>query len=308
MRSSDRRGGAALRGRRAHSALPASPRGAPIAPTGAGDDTTHPNDSRVRKATTFGRTGVLDLSDLVIRTGVPAATLHHWLRLGLLPPAKRVSSNRFAYDDQHVQAGRLVRMLRARRRMSLRDIAAILPALLAAPEQDAFRPETWDTVIAEQRLDEHDQTPPPFLVDTVRDTFSRHGYASVSVDELCAAAGIAKGSFYRWFSSKDDAYAEAVRSVGVHIEDELAQRPVGSGLAAADEAFGEAASPYLALLLEAVSRTMQGDAGVGAALNDCLAMMERAFLRLAGSRPGPARRRLQDVLARSVSAVIVANT
>jgi AcrR family transcriptional regulator/DNA-binding transcriptional MerR regulator len=252
-------------------------------------------------------TGVIDLSDLVIRTGVPAATLHHWLRMGVLPPAKRISSNRYQYDDSHVQAATLVRVLRARRALSLRDIAAILPALLAAPEQEAFEPETWDTVIASQL---HDATavPPPSLVDTVRDTFSLHGYASVSVDELCAAAGIAKGSFYRWFTSKEDAYAIAIRSIGERIESDFSTREQGGGLAVAEAAFGEAIAPYLAMLLEAVSRAMQGDTSARDALHATVEVMDRAFSRLAGARPRPARRRLDAVLARSVSAAIGANT
>jgi AcrR family transcriptional regulator len=237
---------------------------------------------------------------------VPAATLHHWLRMGVLPPAKRVASNRYQYDDSHVQAATLVRVLRARRALSLRDIAAILPALLAAPEQDAFEPETWDTVIASQ-LHEPTATPPPALVDTVRDIFSQHGYASVSVDELCAAAGIAKGSFYRWFASKEDAYAVAIRSIGERIAADFATREPGCGLAVAEAAFGEAVKPYLAMLLEAVSRAMQGDTSARDALHATVEVMDRAFGRLAGVRPRPARRRLDAVLARSVSAAIGAN-
>jgi AcrR family transcriptional regulator len=211
-----------------------------------------------------------------------------------------VASNRFAYDDRHVQAGRLIRVLRARRRMSLHDIAAILPALLEAPEHVAFEPETWDSLIADQV---HPRVPPA-LVDAVREAFCRHGYADVSVDELCTAAGIAKGSFYRWFASKEDAYAAAIRFIGDRIGADFAMRPAGSGLGVAEEAFREAVTPYLALLLEAVSRSMQGDAAAGAALVETLDVMERSFVQLAGSRPRPARRRLEEILARSVSAAI----
>ena len=33
----------------------------------------------------------------------------------------------------------------------------------------------------------------------------RFGYAEVRVEDVCVAAGMAKGSFYRWFESKGDA-------------------------------------------------------------------------------------------------------
>jgi AcrR family transcriptional regulator len=256
-----------------------------------------------------GRLGEgLDLSDLVARTGVPAATLHHWRQLGLLPPATRVAANRFVYDDRHVQAARLVRLLRERRRMALEDIAAVLPALLEAPKQEAFRPQMWDAVIAAQVRHLQPATPAPELIDAVREVFAERGYAFVSVDDLCAAAGIAKGSFYRWFASKDDAYAAAVRSIGDRTESGLAAQPGGGGAPAAERALGAAVRPYLALLLEAGSRTMQGESAVGSALMDALDAMERAFRRLAGSSRAGSRRRLEDVLARVVSSAIEAVT
>jgi AcrR family transcriptional regulator len=256
-----------------------------------------------------GRLGQgLDLADLVARTGVPAATLHHWRRLGLLPPATRVAANRFLYDERHVQAARLVRLLRQRRRMPLYDIAAVLPTLLEAPRQEAFRPQMWDAVIAAQVRHLQPAAPPEELVTIARDVFARHGYASVSVDDLCAAAGIAKGSFYRWFASKDDAYVTAVRSIGPHTEALLAGHPAPAGTTGAERALGAAVRPFLALLLEAASRTMQGETSVGSALIDALNAMERAFARLAGSRRAPSRRRLEDVLARVVSRAIEEKT
>jgi TetR/AcrR family transcriptional repressor of nem operon len=40
------------------------------------------------------------------------------------------------------------------------------------------------------------------LTATARTVIFAHSYASVSVDDLCAAAGVAKSSFYHFFSSK----------------------------------------------------------------------------------------------------------
>lgn len=53
--------------------------------------------------------GTLSLSDLVERTGVPASTIHHYRRTGLIPPPVRQSANRFLYDETHVAALRQVR-------------------------------------------------------------------------------------------------------------------------------------------------------------------------------------------------------
>lgn len=44
--------------------------------------------------------------------------------------------------------------------------------------------------------------------------FNRHGFNAVSIDDVMAEAGLTRGSFYSYFSSKTDLYAEAVaRSV-----------------------------------------------------------------------------------------------
>ena len=45
----------------------------------------------------------LTIADLVAETGVPRATIHSYLRLGLLPRPKRLSPARFAYDERHVR-------------------------------------------------------------------------------------------------------------------------------------------------------------------------------------------------------------
>jgi len=44
------------------------------------------------------------LSELVARSGVPASTIHHYRRAGMIPPPARESANRFGYDERHLEA------------------------------------------------------------------------------------------------------------------------------------------------------------------------------------------------------------
>src|ERR1700757_5430074 len=44
------------------------------------------------------------LSELVARSGVPASTIHHYRRAGMIPPPVRETSNRFGYDERHLDA------------------------------------------------------------------------------------------------------------------------------------------------------------------------------------------------------------
>lgn len=50
------------------------------------------------------------------------------------------------------------------------------------------------------------------IVDAARRCFNRHGFEQVSIDQIMAEAGLTRGGFYHYFSSKDDLYAAAVAS------------------------------------------------------------------------------------------------
>jgi TetR/AcrR family transcriptional repressor of nem operon len=50
------------------------------------------------------------------------------------------------------------------------------------------------------------------LIEAARSVIFAQSYASVSVDALCATAGVAKSSFYHFFSSKQDLVLAAIES------------------------------------------------------------------------------------------------
>jgi TetR/AcrR family transcriptional regulator, transcriptional repressor for nem operon len=50
------------------------------------------------------------------------------------------------------------------------------------------------------------------IVESARVMFNRHGFDQVSIDGIMKTAGLTRGGFYNHFSSKEDLYAEAVRS------------------------------------------------------------------------------------------------
>jgi AcrR family transcriptional regulator len=244
------------------------------------------------------------LAALVAHTGIPAPTLHHWLRLGLLPPAHREHSRRNTYDERHVQAARLVRVLRERRGLSLDEIAAVLPSLLEAGEQEAFRPEIWNAAIAAHLRRVQPAEAPAELLDAAAAAFARLGFAEVRVDDVCAAVGMAKGSFYRWFASKEDAYNAAVRHVGARVDTALRDGP---GPATAEEAvalLASAVGPHLALLLEAGSRAARGDAGTATALGACIGAIERTLSCTSGFMSQRGRRWLETVFGRAALSAV----
>ena len=51
------------------------------------------------------------------------------------------------------------------------------------------------------------------IVRSARQLFNRRGFDTVSIDDVMADAGLTRGSFYSYFESKGDLYAEAVTQI-----------------------------------------------------------------------------------------------
>jgi TetR/AcrR family transcriptional repressor of nem operon len=74
------------------------------------------------------------------------------------------------------------------------------------------------------------------IVESARRLFNRHGFDSVSVDQIMAGVGLTRGGFYSYFESKSDLYAEVLgcfftdpewKSCWEGVEVDLASREVG---------------------------------------------------------------------------------
>ncbi len=145
-------------------------------------------------------------------SGVPASTVHHYRRLGLLPAPSRPGPGGFAYGEDHVRALVLIRELREERGMPLCQIKVVLPGLLEGTEP------------LPPSLEEAAGEPQQRLIEAAIRLFSEpKGYASVTVSEIAAAAGIAKGSVYRHFPSKEALFTAVVENLCQDTADRFAQ-------------------------------------------------------------------------------------
>ena len=168
----------------------------------------------------------LSLSELVARTGVPASTIHHYRRSGLIPPPVRLSANRFGYDEGHVEA-----LLRIR----------------GCPPSDT--PELRDRIVA-----------------AAIEAFKTRSYGEVTVSDIAEAAHTAKGNLYRYFDSKEDLLTAAVETLldDTRVRFEAASESLGGieGLRAdpakAALAFGYIVADVLPMLLELGARAAKG--------------------------------------------------
>lgn len=199
------------------------------------------------------------IGELVDRTGVPATSIHHYRRIGLLPAPLRESSNRFLYDERHERAVRLIRLLRERRRMPLSEIASVLPKFLTADQLPA---DLADLVTTH---DDADERTAHELVEVAADAFSSRSFGEVTIGELCERAGIGKGTFYRHFASKEAVFLRAVEMVVERSIEDFAVHVADSGnepdMSASAEIFADMLRPGLPLLLELAKRSVQAEAG-----------------------------------------------
>ncbi len=208
-----------------------------------------------------GASDGLSLSDLIRRTGVPASTIHHYRRSGLLPMPVPVPgrSNRFTYDDRHVEALALIRGMREDRGLSLEEIAKVLPELLGAGRAPWPEAGTDPCVPGDARQR---------AIDAAIIQFGSRSYAEVTVAEVAAAAGMAKGSVYRHFQSKEDLFLAVVEVLLANTAADFADavRTAGGpeGIAgdreAAAVAFAEVVASAMPILLELGARAAKGHA------------------------------------------------
>ena len=200
--------------------------------------------------------GPIPLGRLVALSGVPPSTVHHYRRLGLLPQPARAGPGRFIYSAAHLRALQLIRELREDRAMGLDQIKAVLPDLLEGRQPlPPATPEGCDE-------------PQKRLIDAAFRLFSEpRGYASVTVSEIAAAAGVAKGSVYRHFNSKEALFTAVVESLCEDTAERfaLAVAELGGPEGLANDpgktavVFGQLIARAMPILLELGARAARGD-------------------------------------------------
>ncbi|MGH9105818.1 MAG: TetR family transcriptional regulator [Acidimicrobiales bacterium] len=214
---------------------------------------------RAKPAGTPGSGGAeqsLTLGRLVALSGVPASTVHHYRRSGLLPEARPGAHGRYRYEARHLRALHLIRELREERGLPLSQIKGLLPGLLEGKQPVVPVP------------DDCGGDPQKRLVDAAFRLFSEpKGYASVTVSEIAAAAGIAKGSVYRHFASKEALFTAVVESLCQDTAERFATAvaelggPEGLSGDPAKSAivFGRVIARAMPILLELGARAARGD-------------------------------------------------
>jgi AcrR family transcriptional regulator len=132
----------------------------------------------------------LTISDLERETGVGRTTIHHYIRMGLLPPAQKASPTRSFYDGSHVELLDEIARLKAEG-LTLKDIEDRLgPRIEAAAQRsiDLVGLQAEETRRA--------------ILEAAAHRFAADGYDKTRISDICKDLGITAPLLYSHFPSK----------------------------------------------------------------------------------------------------------
>jgi AcrR family transcriptional regulator len=128
------------------------------------------------------------------------AQVNRYLREGLLPPA----SDKGIFQEPHLERLRMIDYLRSRYGMSLKDISGLFGVIEGVPVGDA----SGEAEVEKAEVDRRQA-----ILGNASELFARKGYHGTTIDEIVQATGIAKGTFYIYFDSKEALLLEVVRQL-----------------------------------------------------------------------------------------------
>ncbi len=181
----------------------------------------------LRNSLTHSNSEEFSMAELVERTGTSAATIRYYLLEGLLPSPIKTAPNRFLYDERHVEAVLLVRLLRERKQLPIesirRLISELLPDLHGRKDKGTFRPEMWKTVLDFSDTRSGSDTLKQRLIQAGLEQAEQIGFDDLTIDDICRKAEVAKGTFYNYFTSKEDFFIAVVTVVKDDLKAKLRQ-------------------------------------------------------------------------------------
>ena len=156
------------------------------------------------------------------------------------------------------------------------------------------------------------------IIESARRLFNRHGFESVSLNQIMAGAGLTHGGFYSYFESKSDLYAEVLGCFftdpewkscweGVHVD--LSSTDVGSQVVRAylsRQHFEdvENSCPMVALPTDVARSGVSAKRAFETVFKAMVSVLERSLVKSGRHR----RITAQSIAALSIGGMVVART
>jgi AcrR family transcriptional regulator len=160
---------------------------------------------------TAASTRPLTISALERETGVGRSTIHHYIRVGLLPPAQKASPTRAIYDESHAELLREIARLKGKG-LALKEIEARLGSRIEAALEKGI------DLVAQQN--EHTRTA---ILEAAALRFAGLGYEQTRISDVCRDVGITAPLLYSHFPSKKHLFIACFRVYYEWLHTELAR-------------------------------------------------------------------------------------
>lgn len=139
------------------------------------------------------------MSELSARANRPAATIRYYARQGLLPPPVKTGRTMSYYTVEHLERLKQIHALQ-KKGYSLDEIGCMVNQD-PGESQAHLKPVT---VYTSKR---------DVIFRAAVDLFRDKGYDTTTIDDIISRAGIAKGTFYQYFRSKEELFFECADRV-----------------------------------------------------------------------------------------------
>jgi DNA-binding transcriptional MerR regulator len=189
--------------------------------------------------------GLLKISELADASGVPVATVRHYLREGLLPEPVKTSRNMAYYPPDFVQRIRLIKQLQEERFMPLRVIRDLLEQEDAEPERLRAMIELEDRILERALAGERERIPS-------QEVGSRYEVPQEVLDRLAELGVLSPDS--RGYSPSDVRIVEAISRFRAGGYDERLGFTVYDTLR-----YKQALEPLVAEEVEVLTQRLAGD-------------------------------------------------
>jgi AcrR family transcriptional regulator len=159
--------------------------------------------------------GLIDAYEADSGTSVTRPQINRYLKEGILPRPDEGET----YGEYHLERLRMIDHLRSRYGMSLREISGLFGVIEGTAGGETAEEPEEDKQAADRR---------ERILDNASELFAAKGYHGTTIDEIVQATGIAKGTFYIYFDSKEELLVEVIKrlieSTLVKIDRELGSK------------------------------------------------------------------------------------
>src|SRR4051794_8699751 len=222
-----------------------------------------------------GGNGFLKISELAERSGVPVATVRHYLREGLLPEPVKTSRNMAYYPPAFVERIRVIKQLQEERFMPLRVIRDLLDRQEAEPERLRAMIELEDRILERALAGEEER----ISAEEVR---SRYDVPKEVLDRLAALGVLTPDE--NGYSPSDVRIVEAISRFRAGGYDERLGFTVYDTLR-----YKQALEPLVAEEVEVLTQRLAGDLDPDRAVELIEAGAQPLNDLIAALTPAPAR-------------------